>query len=371
MACVLVGAFGAWRVARSPVYGGRSIKAWSLRLYVSEPDRAQATAALQALGARAVPALTRLLQTRDSRFRKRLWSLVQQLPPPARAVAQRHVEPPRATVVRMAAARSLGIIGPAARAAVPALVGALRDQETGVRWEAATALGRIGKDSVPALLEAVWDRDVKVRHTATYALGAVGPAASAAVPVLIHALQDPDAGVRTSAASSLSGIGAPALPALMDLYARASGAEREAAARIVLEFYASRAGAGPSRPGLAPDDAPGARARALERLSTIRPADDVVLKILLGALRDPAAEVRAAALKALEQQSLTPAKLVPALVCCVRDESPAVRERSARLLATIGAPDRLATVLLQQLAKDQEEPVRAAAVQALAKITPQ
>ena len=47
-----------------------------------------------------------------------------------------------------------GSLAPRLDAAVPALVGALRDNETGVRWEAAVALGRIGKDSVPALIEA-------------------------------------------------------------------------------------------------------------------------------------------------------------------------------------------------------------------------
>ena len=370
MVCVLVVALSAWQNFGNPVYRGKSVKAWSLRLYWSDPDKGEATAALHALGPKAVPRLTKLLQTRDSDFHKRLWALLQKLPPRARSIVLRHVNPPNATVVRMAAARSLGTIGPEARGAVPALIGALRDPEAGVRWEAAAALGRIGKDSVPALIEALWDRDVRVRHAATYALGAVGPGASAAIPALIHRLKDRDAGVRASAASSLSGIGAPALPVLMDLLAHEPGAEREAAAKILLAFYGSQGLVGQSRFSLAQDDAPGARARAIEKLGAIRPADEVVLKVLLGSLRDPAAEVRSAALRALDLESLKPATLVPALVCCLRDESPAVRECSARVLGTIGAPARPAIAILNRLAEDQDEPVRLAAHEALGKIEP-
>ena len=357
--------------SRNVVYRGKSVKAWSMRLYSSDPDKAEAIMAIHAVGPRAVARLTWLLQTRDSAFQKQLWSLVQRLPQPVRSAVLRHVKRPNSTAVRMAAARALGIIGPEARGAIPALVGALRDSEAGVRWEAAAALGRIGEDSVPALVEALWDRDVKVRHAATYALGAVGPGASAAIPALIHRLKDSDAGVRASAASSLFGIGAPALPVLMDLLSHEAGAEREAAARILLDFYASQGLVGQSRLSLAGDDAPGARALAIEKLGAIRPADDVVLKVLLGcSLRDPAAGVRTAALEALGQESLRPATLVPALVCCLRDESPVVRECSARVLGTIGAPARPAVAILTRLAEDQEEPARAAALEALGKIKP-
>jgi len=368
--CALAVALSTWRNAGSFDYQGKSVKAWSLGLYLSEPDRGEATAALQALGSNAVPRLIKMLQTSDSALHKRLWSLLPKLPPRVRFVVVRRVKPPNAPVVRMAAARALGIIGPEARSAVPALVGALRDKEAGVRWEAAEALGRIGRDSVPALIEGLWDRDVKVRHTAVYALGVVGPEAGAAVPALIHRLKDWDAGVRASAASSLSGIGAPALPALMDLLAREPGVEREAAARVLLEFYGSQGLAGQSRLSLAQDSAPGARARAIEKLGAIRPADDVVLKVLLGSLRDPAAEVRSAALNALDPESLKPETFVLTLVCCLRDESPSVRECSARVLGNIGALARPAVAVLERLAEDREDPAHAAAKEALGKIKP-
>jgi HEAT repeat protein len=53
-------------------------------------------------------------------------------------------------VVRSLAAQALGLLGPRARAALPALVGALRDRAPAVRRQAAAVLGRI--DPAVALL---------------------------------------------------------------------------------------------------------------------------------------------------------------------------------------------------------------------------
>lgn len=72
--------------------------------------------------------------------------------------------------VRKKAARELGHIGAADKAAVPALVGALKDKDAGVREAAVLALLAIGPpavDAAPALTE-VRDRDPipKVRQQA-------------------------------------------------------------------------------------------------------------------------------------------------------------------------------------------------------------
>jgi HEAT repeat protein len=72
--------------------------------------------------------------------------------------------------VRKKAARELGHIGAADKAAVPALVGALKDKDAGVREAAVLALLAIGPpavDAAPALTE-VRDRDPnpKVRQEA-------------------------------------------------------------------------------------------------------------------------------------------------------------------------------------------------------------
>ena len=96
--------------------------------------------------------------------------------------------------VRYWPAKALAQIGPKAKAAVPALAQALKDEDEWVRANAAEALGRIGpeaKAAVPALIQALKNEDVlRVRWGAAEALGQIGPAAKQAVPALAQALKD-------------------------------------------------------------------------------------------------------------------------------------------------------------------------------------
>jgi hypothetical protein len=61
---------------------------------------------------------------------------------------------------------------------VPALVEALHDKASDVRWSAAIGLGYFGaraKDAIPALQAATTDRDARVREAARVALGRIDP----------------------------------------------------------------------------------------------------------------------------------------------------------------------------------------------------
>jgi HEAT repeat protein len=92
--------------------------------------------------------------------------------------------------VRIAAVDSLVGFGPAA---VSAMVDRLKDKDSGVRGNAAEALGRIGpdaEDAVKPLARAVGDSDARVREVAAWALGKIGPASRDAVPALTQALRD-------------------------------------------------------------------------------------------------------------------------------------------------------------------------------------
>jgi HEAT repeat protein len=78
---------------------------------------------------------------------------------------------------RLASARILGEIGPAAKAAAPALAEALKDSERDVRMTAAQSLGYIGpgaKVAAAALMTGLQDKDAQVRRAAAFALGKVG-----------------------------------------------------------------------------------------------------------------------------------------------------------------------------------------------------
>lgn len=77
---------------------------------------------------------------------------------------------------RRDAAERLAGIGPSAQGAVPFLVRALADEDSGVRSSAATSLGEIGpaaRSAVPDLMEALKDAHPDVRASARAALGRI------------------------------------------------------------------------------------------------------------------------------------------------------------------------------------------------------
>ena len=62
---------------------------------------------------------------------------------------------------------------------VPALMDALKDRASDVRWSAAIGLGWLGeqaRDAIPALQAALGDRDARVREAAGVALSRIDPA---------------------------------------------------------------------------------------------------------------------------------------------------------------------------------------------------
>ncbi len=144
---------------------------------------------------------------------------------PVRSAAQFH-SPKRPTVSRrMLSRRELigvgvsalllvvamtGVVSQRSRNPVPALIAALNDENSYVRWNAAVALGHLGPDAreaVPALIAALKDTDQSVQYDAAIALGWIGPDAREAVPALIVALKDKNESVRFLAAKALGRIG--------------------------------------------------------------------------------------------------------------------------------------------------------------------
>src|ERR1041385_3780095 len=125
-----------WHRSGRNYYHGRSIKDWSTLAYHNDP---KAKAALKAAGSNAVPPLAELLQPTNSALRKRAWSYFPSLPQKWKPLVWKKVGPPLAVSTREAAAVSLGVIGPDARAAIPALTNALHDREGSVSWDAAMA----------------------------------------------------------------------------------------------------------------------------------------------------------------------------------------------------------------------------------------
>ncbi|MCK4858041.1 MAG: HEAT repeat domain-containing protein, partial [candidate division Zixibacteria bacterium] len=91
---------------------------------------------------------------------------------------------------------------------------ALKDEDSGVRWRAAKALGEIkSPEAVKPLMEALKDEDYDVRWRAALALGEIE--SPQAVKPLIEALQDEDSYVKWRAAEVLEKFADPKILSLL------------------------------------------------------------------------------------------------------------------------------------------------------------
>ena len=321
---------------RSVLHQGRSVDEWSRLLNSPYPqEREQATAAIRDLGARAVPRLTKLLSARESLFQKAFFSVAPKLPARVTQSLWRIIRPVDWVNQRAMAARALGLIGPDARAAIPALGRSLRDRERSVCWETSAALGRLGKESVPTLIAALRDPATDVRHAAAVALGMIGPEADAAIPALIETLQDKDNAIRYSSAYALGQIGRAALPPLLDQFTRRTGAGRLAVAEALIQVKpAARELIPPLLETLSYNDA-AVRKKAIELLGGTRPWQKEVLAALVKSLADAEPEVRVAVLKVLGQNPWKAATAVPTITRLLDDADPSVRAAATNALQQI------------------------------------
>lgn len=92
------------------------------------------------------------------------------------------------------------------------LLEALADTDIETRQNVALTLANLGSPAVAPLIETLKDRNAVRRAGAAYALAQLGPTAKAAVPALVKALKDDDINVRRQAAYALQRITAPEPP---------------------------------------------------------------------------------------------------------------------------------------------------------------
>jgi rhamnogalacturonan endolyase len=106
---------------------------------------------------------------------------------------------------RREAACTLGIIGPPAASATPALTAALGDKNGFVRVAVAAALWQVAQDprGIPLLIEALEDPAIVGTRIAADTLAELGAASQPALPALRRALQNPAACAQVAAARAL------------------------------------------------------------------------------------------------------------------------------------------------------------------------
>ena len=98
----------------------------------------------------------------------------------------RHLQDPKTTDPGEAA-ETLGRLGPDAKAAVPALVAALKDRQNLTAVQAAEALWYVAKHetAIPTLVATLKDPNITISSHAAMRLGRIGPHAKVAVPALL------------------------------------------------------------------------------------------------------------------------------------------------------------------------------------------
>ncbi|MDP6544484.1 MAG: HEAT repeat domain-containing protein [Phycisphaerae bacterium] len=293
--------------------------------------------------------LVKALSDSDARVRMAAVGALGKIGPSTKqviGVLTKLVEEKNAAVAREAV-NALRLIGPSAAPAVDALIKYARGKGVNERKLAIDALGMIGPAAdraVPMIIQACKSPDRNLREGATRALGNIGQPVETVVPVLIAALGDSDSSVRVGGARGLGMIGPPAakaqtalrkalkdanpavvLRATWALGQLEAGDEQTIAALIKLlhssnEYPLAAAALGKAgKPGidalvkmLARPDAP-ARLMAVRALGQIGRAAGNAAPAVRKAKYDKDADVRRAAILALDKIFLNPAKRVNAL----------------------------------------------------------
>jgi HEAT repeat protein len=251
---------------QEPTHGGKSMRVWFDEIYAQGIENAEAQATLMHFKADAVPVLRRELRAHDSPMKLRIMQLL----------SQQKVWDVRFTLAEerhRRAMRLCGLLGPAAREAIPELARLLAPF-TAATEEAASALARMDEDAVAPLSQAVTNSDRSVRETAVGALGMMQEKARAAVPVLALAIADPDQRVRYYAAGSLGQIAAEtliAVPALVNGLNDSDEAVRRSCAQALGAFGRSTSNAVPALVRATKDSALLVRLSARNALGAIDP----------------------------------------------------------------------------------------------------
>lgn len=323
-----------------------------LKLDLGSPERdsrREASFQLQKLGPGAKAALPELIKALDDLDRQ-VW---------ANAVA------------------SIAAIGPDARDANPKLLEAFasakgRDGRQRDRAQAlmrsAYALTCIGDAARPALIEALKSDDTEIRLGAAKALGGMGPRAKDAVPALIENLGHGDEALRVEVIESLGAIGADAVGPLSKSLGWPDARLRSGSARSLGAIGVAAAAAGPILIERAKSDTESSvRAAALAALPKLGLAQEQIVPALVAALRDDREELRSAAINGLLLMRQPEKAAVPAVAALLADKNPAVVERAVYVLGRFGAASKAFVPSLVSAAA-RTQPVSAVYADALIQI---
>jgi HEAT repeat protein len=362
----LLGAFLMPASTGGKIYQGKPLKDWCLLMFSNDPrQRAEATNFFGMQGVRILPELVVMLEPGDPYYRNVAWHHTDWLPQPIRVILLRRIRYPASDEIRMGATRALGMLGPAASMAAPALGKILEAGKPPSIWESAGALARLGASGVPALTNALQHRDATVRQAAASGLEQMGPSGSNAVPALVARLGDLNDPVREAVIRALASMSPASTHSLLEQVEHGQIRARIDAARALGMARVSRRLAEQPLLHMAEDPDAEVRSQALEALGDVLAIDPPAVARLIEGLGDDDRRVRASAAKSLGQLQGKAAVAVPALQRQLQDKSDASREAAAKALGQIGKSSTTAIPDLERLLQDRSPSVRQAATNAL------
>lgn len=279
----------------------------------------EATRALRALGpvaAPAVPHLARALDSNDSSFCTEAAQAIAAVGPEATAAVEaiaRHLgDAGGRREEKLALLDAAAAMGPAAKEAIPPIIQVLGEREVSLRMAAAETLGKVGPgnpDVIRALTGPLADRKntpLAVQVAILKALAGMGTQAQAAAPdVKALAEQAKDPGIKVWIAATLVALGTDIGPNTQVVLAALKDRERQsrfvhaAAVEAAGLLGAKGSAAVPELVEVLKDRAqPGAvREKAARSLGALRARG--AIRPLTDALHDPSTDVRRAAAEAL------------------------------------------------------------------------
>ncbi len=348
---------------KEPTYRGRTLSQWAARAAMKDADVAdRGIRALTKLGPQvknAVPALIHVIRTNALDAQERCGPAIAALkaigadgvPALREALIAEGLTGPGAVNFIVFIARALGEIGPGAKAAIPELIGLLKNPPSfggfgdgdAISRAAGAALEKIGPAAVPALLEVL--KDAKARWIHRRANDALlkmklGTETDAAVPALIDALKDKDAELREKAALLLGRIGPRAVAAVPALQG-ALGNKNETI-----------------------------RVAAAVAMGRIGPAAKAAIPALSDGLKDATITAQIKAARAVLGIDLRHSDALAVLAAVLQDKMGARGDRieAVMVLAEIGTDDKATAAALAGVLKDPEETIRSAAALALLRV---
>jgi HEAT repeat protein len=271
-------------------------------------------------------------------------------------------------------------MGAEARAALPAVLTALKDEGVPVRVSAAEALGNLSpeaKQVLPALIEALKDSDLMVLASVVQTLAKMGAPAQPAVPGLLAILKDNEKkATYESVLDALITIGTPgdaqmAVPVLIELLGHSQAGVRGHAADTLGWMRSDARAAVPALiRTLNQKEEFSVRTIVRDALVKIGPPDKEAVPALLEAAKDNYWRVSEAAVDALGGMGADAKGAVPGLIELLQHRLYSTREKAAKALGRVGPEAKEALPVLKTAATTDKDPdVRTKAQEAIRKIT--